>query len=96
MGLNASHESGFGPLTLLDGRGIDTDQLLPAELYANERAAADLNATAGQDLTLFYGTTNQTIVHATVAGIVRGRGQGRVREPRDAVHGPSPVAGRVQ
>src|SRR3989449_2084364 len=75
MGLNASHESGFGPLTLLDGRTVDTDQLLPAELYANERAAADLNATAGQDLTLFYGTTNQTIVHATLAGIVRDAGK---------------------
>src|SRR5213594_3992837 len=75
MGLNASHEGGFGPLTLLDGRTVDTDRLLPAELYTNERAAADLNATAGQDLTLFYGTTNQTIVHATVAGIVRDAGK---------------------
>src|SRR5207245_2596161 len=74
-GLNASHESGFGPLTLLDGRTVDTDQLLPAELYANERAAGDLNATARQDLTLFYGTTNQTIVHGTVAGIVRDAGK---------------------
>src|SRR5207249_4650097 len=45
------------------------------ELYANERAAADLNATTGQDLTLFYGATNQTIVHATVAGIVRDAGK---------------------
>src|SRR3989449_888773 len=75
MGLNASHEGGFGPLTLLDGRSVDTNQLMPAELYANGRAAADLNATAGQDLTLFYGTTNQTIVHATVAGIVRDAGK---------------------
>src|SRR3989449_625518 len=75
MGLNASHESGFGPLTLLDGRTVDTAQLLPAELYANERAAGDLNATARQDLTLFYGTTNQTIVHGTVAGIVRDAGK---------------------
>src|SRR5881409_2064847 len=75
IGLNASHEGGFGPLTLLDGRTVDTDRLLPAELYANERAAADLNATAGQDLTLFYGTTNQTIVHAVVAGIVRDAGK---------------------
>src|SRR2546427_9580549 len=75
MGLNASHEGGFGPLTLLDGRSVDTNQLMPAELYANGRAAADLNATAGQDLTLFYGTTNQTIVHATVAGIVRAPGK---------------------
>src|SRR6266571_3483520 len=75
MGLNASHEGGFGLLTLLDGRAVDTDRLSPAELYANERATAELNATAGQDLTLFYGTTNQTIVHATVAGIVRDAGK---------------------
>ena len=75
MGLDASREGGFGPLTLVDGRTVDTDRLSPAELYANERAAADLNATAGQDLTLFYGTTNQTIVHATVAGIVRDAGK---------------------
>src|SRR5881628_95651 len=75
MGLDAFREGGFGPLTLLDGRNVDTDPLSPAELYANERAAADLNATAGQDLTLFYGTTNQTIVHATVAGIVRDAGK---------------------
>src|SRR3989454_1131217 len=60
---------------LEDGRTVDTDRLSPAELYANERAAADLNATTGQDLTLFYGTTNQTIVHATVAGIVRDAGK---------------------
>src|SRR5256884_8086835 len=75
MGLDASREGGFGPLTLVDGRTVDTDRLSPAELYANERASADLNATAGQDLTLFYGTTNQTIVHATVAGIVRNAGK---------------------
>src|SRR2546429_6714831 len=81
MGLNASHEGGFGPLTLLDGRSVDTSQLMPAELYANGRAAADLNATAGQDLTLFYGTTNQTIVHATVAGIVRDAGKGASEGP---------------
>src|SRR5207249_7143055 len=47
----------------------------PAELYANERASADLNATADQDLTLFYGTTNQRIVNGTVAGIVRNAGK---------------------
>src|SRR2546422_1019111 len=75
MDLNASHEGGFGPLTLLDVRTVHTHQLMPAELYANGRAAADLNATAGQGLTLFSGTTNQTIVHATVAGIVRDAGK---------------------
>jgi len=71
MGMNASRETALGPLTTLDGRSVDTDALGPGEVFANERAATDLNATVGQDLTLFYGTTNQTLVHATVAEIVR-------------------------
>src|SRR2546428_4892142 len=75
MGLNATLESGFGSLTTLDGRTVDTKDLAPTEVYANERAVAALNAIAGQDLTLFYGTTNQTIVHATLAGIVRDAGK---------------------
>src|SRR5437667_8763885 len=75
MGLGATLEGGFGSLTTLDGRTVDTDDLTPTEVYANERAAADLNATTGQDLTLFYGTTNQTIVHAAVASIVRDTGK---------------------
>src|SRR3989440_6064216 len=74
MGLNATLESGFGSLTTVDGRTVDTNDLAPTEVYANERAVADLNATAGQDLTLFYGTTNQTIVHATLARVVRDAG----------------------
>src|SRR3989449_784020 len=75
MGLNATLESGFGSLTTVDGRTVDTNDLAPTEVYANERAVADLNATAGQDLTLFYGTTNQTIVHATLARVVRDAGK---------------------
>src|SRR5881397_1920877 len=75
MGLNTTFEGGFGSLTTLDGRTVDTHDLMPTEVYANERAAADLNATRGQDLTLFYGTTNQTIVHAAVASIVRDTGK---------------------
>lgn len=75
MGLNATQEGAFGPLITRDGRTVDMDALAPTQVFANERAAADLNATAGQDLTLFYGTTNQTIVHATVAGIVRDEGK---------------------
>src|SRR5213592_2917575 len=75
MGLDATLEGGFGSLTTLDGRTVDTADLMPTEVYANERAAADLNATRGQDLTLFYGTTNQTIVHAAVASIVRDTGK---------------------
>ena len=74
MGLNASYEGAFGPLTTRDGRSVDTDSLRPDEVFANARAAADLNATPGQNLTLFYGTTNQTLVHANVADIVRDEG----------------------
>src|SRR5438067_1700363 len=62
-------------LIVVAGLLVDTDVLTPTEVYANERAAADPNATTGQDLTLFYGTTNQTIVHATVASIVRDTGK---------------------
>jgi len=75
MGLNASQEAGFGSLITLDGRAVDTGDLAASEVFANERAAADLNTTAGQDLTLFYGTTNQTIVHATVAAVVHDEGK---------------------
>ncbi|HYS74337.1 MAG TPA: ABC transporter permease, partial [Thermoplasmata archaeon] len=74
-GLNASDEGAFGPLTTIGGRSVDVGDLAPGEVYANGRAAADLNATAGQDLTLFYGTTNQTLVHVTVADIVRDEGK---------------------
>ena len=82
MGLNASHEGAFGPLTTTAGRSVDVDDLAPGEVYANGRAAADLNATAGQDLTLFYGTTNQTLVHVMVADIVRDEGKaGYGRDP---------------
>ena len=76
IGLDAAREGGFGPLTTTDGAAVDTDRLGPTEVFANERAAADLNATPGQDLTLFYGTTNQTIVHVALAGIVRDEGKG--------------------
>src|SRR5216110_3387666 len=74
MGLDASREAAFGPLTARDGSFVTTDSLNASAVYANERAAADLNATVGQQLTLFYGTTNQTLVHATVAAIVRDEG----------------------
>ena len=70
MGLDASRETAFGPLRARDGSSVTTDSLNASAVYANERAAVDLNATVGQQLTLFYGTTNQTLVHATVAAIV--------------------------
>src|SRR5438445_9093602 len=56
MGLNASHESGFGPLTLLDGRTVDTDKLLPAGLYADERARGELNESQRKVRNLYYCT----------------------------------------
>jgi putative ABC transport system permease protein len=74
IGLNASYERAFGPLTTQAGRLLATDALGPGEVFANARAAADLNVTPGQDLTLFYGTTNQTLVHRTVADVVRDEG----------------------
>src|SRR5881628_2471181 len=82
MGLDASREGGFGPLTLVDGRTVDTNRLSPAELYANERAAADLNATTGQDLTPFYGLNKQTVLHPTLAALVRGLAR-VAHDPRD-------------
>src|SRR3989441_2016309 len=71
MGLNAPHEGGFGPLTLLDGRTVDTDQLLPAELYANERAAGGLDATAGQEPSPGDGHRNQRAGRPPVPRVMR-------------------------
>lgn len=75
MGLNASREAGFGDLVARDGRVVSTDGLGALEVLANERAAARLNATPGQILTLFYGTTNETIVYASLAEVVRDEGK---------------------
>ena len=75
MGLNATDEAGFGGLTTVAGRSVDVGDLAPSQVYLNQDAAADLNATAGQDLTLFYGTTNKTLVHVLVQDIVRSQGK---------------------
>ena len=75
LGLNASHEAGFGALTTTSGSRVDVDDLARAEVFLNERAAAELNATRGQNLTLFYGTTSQTLVTARVAEVVRDEGK---------------------
>jgi len=75
LGLNASLEGGFGMLTSRSGASTDTDALAPAEVFLNDRAAAELNATAGHVLTLFFGTTNQTIVYASVKDVVRDEGK---------------------
>ena len=75
MGLNASDEAGFGSLTTAGGQSVDVNDLGPLRVYLNQDAAADLNASAGQDLTLFYGTTNKTLVHVVVQDIVRSQGK---------------------
>ncbi len=82
MGLNASDEAGFGGLTTVRGQPVDVNDLAPSQVYLNQDAAADLNATAGQDLTLFYGTTNKTLVHVIVQDIVLAQGKAAYqREP---------------
>ncbi len=75
MGLNASDEAGFGGLTTVSGRAVDVNDLGASQVYLNQDAAADLNATAGQDLTLFFGTTNKTLVHVFVQDIVLSQGK---------------------
>ena len=75
MGLNASQESGFGGLTTVGGRAVDVADLRPAAVYLNQDAAADLNATPGQNLTLFYGTTGQTLVHVDIQDTVLAHGK---------------------
>ncbi len=75
MGLNASDEAGFGSLTTVGGRSVDVNDLAASRVYLNQDAAADLNATAGQDLTLFYGTTNKTLVHVVVQDVVLSQGK---------------------
>ena len=82
MGLNASREAGFGTLTTLDGRSVDVDDLPAPDVFLNARAASELNASEGQNLTLFYGTTSQTLVTARVGGIARDVGKaGYERRP---------------
>ncbi len=75
MALNASDEAGFGSLTTVGGQSVDVNDLAPSKVYLNQDAAADLNATAGQDLTLFYGTTNKTLVHVLVQDVVLSQGK---------------------
>ncbi|HYM39010.1 MAG TPA: FtsX-like permease family protein [Thermoplasmata archaeon] len=83
MGLNGSAERGFGALTTLAGASVDVNDLGPSRVYLNQEAAGDLNATRGQDLTLFYGTTNRTLVHVVVQDLVLS--QGKAAYQRDPI-----------
>jgi len=75
MGLNASDEAGFGSLTTVGGLVVDVNNLAASQVYVNQDAAADLNASSGQDLTLFYGTTSKTLVHVVVQDVVLSQGK---------------------
>jgi len=74
LGLDDALEEGFGGLANRDGTAVSLRELPPQSAVLNERAAAILNATAGHELTLFYGTTNQTVVYVRVADVVRDEG----------------------
>jgi len=76
-GLDDAYESGFGPLLALDGSQAPIADLPPDGVYVNERAARDLNASAGDILTLFWGTTNASVDYVRVAGLVRDEGKAR-------------------
>ena len=75
FGLNDSQEAGLGDLVALDGTVVRASDLPPGTAWLNEKAAAELNASVGDRLTLFYGTTNQTLVDVRVHGFVRGEGK---------------------
>ncbi len=74
LGLDDAHESGFGPLVNRSGTPVRLRDLPPGSAVLNERASGVLNATYGHRLTLFWGTTNQTVVFANVADVVRDEG----------------------
>lgn len=74
FGLDERLEGGFGPVLNRNGTAVAFSAMAPRYVVLNERAAGVLNATYGQVLTLFWGTTNQTVVSATVADIARNEG----------------------
>ena len=76
QGLNEMYEGGFGDLRNRVGAAVSLAALPTDRVYVNERAAKDLNASVGDELILFYGTTNQTIIYVHVEDIVRAEGKG--------------------
>ncbi|HTD81424.1 MAG TPA: ABC transporter permease, partial [Thermoplasmata archaeon] len=76
MGLDDAQEAGFGDLVRPDGSPVRLSALPPQSVVVNERAKGLLNASRDDILTLFYGTTNQTIVYRRVEAIVGDVGKG--------------------
>ena len=77
QGLDDAFEGGFGTLRNLNGTAVGVAALPPNGVYVNERAAHDLNAGYGDELTLFWGTTNTSVDYARVVDIVRDEGKAR-------------------
>ena len=76
IGLDDAQEAGFGDLVRRDGSPVRLSTLPPSSVVVNERAAGTLNASRDDILTLFYGTTNQTLVYRRVEAIVADSGKG--------------------
>ncbi|TLZ67382.1 MAG: FtsX-like permease family protein, partial [Methanobacteriota archaeon] len=76
IGLDDAQEAGFGDLVRRDGRAVALSTLPAASIVVNERAAGALNASRDDIVTLFYGTTNQTIVYRRVEATVADVGKG--------------------
>lgn len=75
MGIDSREESGFGELRDLSGRVWSTAELADDEVLVNERAAKDLNVSLGDVLTLFWGTSNNTILYVKARAIVIDEGK---------------------
>ncbi|MBI4416126.1 MAG: FtsX-like permease family protein, partial [Euryarchaeota archaeon] len=75
LGLADEFEEGFGSLVTADGRTVSTADLAAGWVYLNQAAAKDLNASLDDRLTLFFGTTNQTLVFVQVKDIARDEGK---------------------
>jgi len=79
FGMDDAQEAGLGDLLGLDGVVRHTSDLrvspLFVSVYLNERAQQNLNAAIGDILTMFYGTTNQTIVNGQVTDFVQDMGK---------------------
>ena len=76
IGLDDAQEAGFGDLVRGDGTPVPLSTLPAASVVVNARAAGLLNASRDDILTLFYGTTNQTITYRRVEAIVADSGKG--------------------
>lgn len=77
QGLDEAFEGGFGDLRNRNGTAVRLVDLPPDRVYVNEAAAKDLNATYGDELILFFGTSTGDLKYVRVGDIVRDEGKAR-------------------